>query len=96
MNSRNPVCRLLDMGASVKRLLPQTCGTPLLFAVSEEEPNIVRLLLKKSALPMQPGIIVKRRKKSYPLLLAAENKILGIIDGLLNAGAFVNQRDSKY
>lgn len=79
MNSRNPVCRVLDMGVSAKRILPQTCGIPLHFAMNEEELKVVRLLSKKSALPMQSAIIVKRQNTSYSLLVAAENENLEVL-----------------
>lgn len=87
--------RLLDMGALSDPHLPVTCGTPLLFAIWEENIDIVRMLLGKGAPPNQPGSILKRKKPSYPVLLAAEKGNLEILTALLNAGASVNQQDTE-
>lgn len=87
--------RLLDMGALSDPQLPETCGTPLLFAVWEEDVNIVRMLLEKGAPPNQPGSIMQRKKLSYPVILAAEKGNLKILTALLAAGASVNQQDAE-
>jgi ankyrin repeat protein len=87
--------RLLDMGALSDPQLPKTCGTPLLFAVWEEDVDIVHMLLEKGAPPNQPGSILQRKKLSYPVLLATEKGNIKILTALLAAGASVNQQDAK-
>jgi ankyrin repeat protein len=87
--------RLLEMGALADPRLPETCGTPLLFAVWNEDVNIVHMLLEKNAPLNQPGSILQRKKLSYPVLLAAEKGNLEILTALLAAGASVNQQDAE-
>jgi ankyrin repeat protein len=87
--------RLLDMGALLDPQLPETCGTPLLFAVWEEDVDMVLMVLKKGASPNQPGTILQHKKPSYPILLATEKGNLEILTALLAAGASVNQQDTE-
>jgi ankyrin repeat domain-containing protein 50 len=89
------VVRLLEAGALVNPDLPETCGSPLLFAVDKQSVEIVRLLLKHEASPNKAGTVLKRQKTSYPLLLAAERGDLEILEALLEAGASINQQDAE-
>lgn len=87
--------RLLYNGALPNPQLPTTSGTPLLYAVWQEDTDLVRMLLERGAPPDQPGSILKRGKLSYPVLLASEKGNLDIISALLAADASINRQDSE-
>lgn len=91
---------LMEHGAMATPNTPDMVGTPLLYAVWDQNTDLVRTLLDKGADPNQRGTILKRGKPAFPLLLAAEkdekdDDTSTIIKILLAAGAILNDQDCE-
>ena len=94
-NNRDIAELLVRYGAMVTPSSPDTVGTPLLYAVREQNIDIINALLDRGADPNQRGTIVKKGKPSFPLLVAAENGNPKIVDLLLEAGSLLNDQDTE-
>lgn len=92
---------LMDHGAMATPNTPDTVGTPLLYAVWDQNTDLVRRLLDNGADPNQQETILKRGKPAFPLLLAAEkdekddDTSTAIINIFLAAGARLNDQDRE-
>lgn len=86
---------LMEHGALVSPNTPVMVGTPLLYATWEEADGLDAELLERGADPNQRGTVLRRRKPTFPLLLAAEKGDVGITNQLIEAGARVNDQDKE-
>ncbi|KAK7429549.1 hypothetical protein QQZ08_003928 [Neonectria magnoliae] len=80
-------------GASVTPDTPETTGTPLPYAVWEEDSSMISDLLERGADANQRGTVFGRTKSTFPLLLAIEKGNLDIVSQLIHAGAKVDDQD---
>ncbi|BCR94918.1 uncharacterized protein AKAW2_11964A [Aspergillus luchuensis] len=94
-NNRDMAELLMRHGAMVTPSSPDTVGTPLLYAVGDQNIGLIGTLLDRGADPNQRGTIVEEGKPSFPLLIAAENGNTEIIDSLLKAGSKLDDQDSE-
>ncbi|GJP92688.1 MOSC domain protein [Aspergillus niger] len=94
-NDREIAELLMRHGAMVTPSSPDTVGTPLLYAVRDQNSDLINALLDRGADPNQRGTIVEEGKPSFPLLIAAENGNPEIIDSLLRAGSILDDQDSE-
>lgn len=88
---------LIRHGAMVTPNSDDTVGTPLLYAVRDQNTDPITALLDKGADPSQHGTIVKKDKPTFPLLVAAEkgdNKP-DLLTPFLKAGSSANEQDSE-
>ncbi|KAI2864964.1 hypothetical protein CBS147321_7110 [Aspergillus niger] len=94
-NDREIAELLMRHGAMVTPSSPDTVGTPLLYAVRDQNSDLINVLLDSGADPNQRGTIVEEGKPLFPLLIAAENGNPEIIDSLLGAGSILDDQDSE-
>ncbi|TPR07789.1 uracil-xanthine permease family protein [Aspergillus niger] len=94
-NDREIVELLMRHGAMVTPSSPDTVGTPLLYAVRDQNSDLINALLDRGADPNQRGTIVEEGKRWFPLLIAVENGNPEIIDLLLKAGSKLDDQDSE-
>ncbi|GKZ82271.1 hypothetical protein AnigIFM56816_007079 [Aspergillus niger] len=94
-NDRDIAELLMRHGAMVTPISPDTVGTPLLYAVRDQNSDLINVLLDRGADPNQRGTIVEEGKPSFPLLIAAQNGNPEIIDSLLGAGSKLDDQDSE-
>jgi ankyrin repeat protein len=86
MDDLNEARQFIDAGADIN--LPEPDGTtPLLWAVYNMSPDLVKLLLEAGANPNIPN-----KLDITPLLQASRNGDAGIIAALLDSGASMNQQ----
>ncbi|KAI2926300.1 hypothetical protein CBS63078_2226 [Aspergillus niger] len=94
-NDREIAELLMRHGAMVTPSSPDTVGTPLLYAVRDQNSDLINALLDRGADPNQRGTIVEEGKRWFPLLIAVENGNPEIIDLLLKAGSKLDDQDSE-